>query len=52
MKEDENMENTKRKQLGSIPYSVLDLSPVMKGFSAADSFRNTVDLAQHVKNGV
>ena len=49
MKEDENMENNKSKQLGSIPYSVLDLSPVLKGFSAADSFRNTVDLAQHAE---
>ena len=31
------------------PLSVLDLSPVVEGFTAADSFRNTRDLAQHAE---
>lgn len=30
-----------------IPFSVLDLSPIAEGGSAAQSFRNTLDLAQH-----
>jgi luciferase family oxidoreductase group 1 len=30
-----------------IPFSVLDLSPVAEGSDAAQSFRNTLDLAQH-----
>ncbi|ARI78981.1 LLM class flavin-dependent oxidoreductase [Halobacillus mangrovi] len=30
-------------------FSVLDLAPVIEGGSPADSFRNTVDLAQHVE---
>ena len=40
-----------------IPYSLLDLAPVPEGFEAADSFRNTLDLARQaervivVKNG-
>lgn len=32
-----------------IPYSVLDLSPIVEGFTAKDSFRNTLDLAQHAE---
>ncbi|MBP2299843.1 LLM class flavin-dependent oxidoreductase [Azospirillum picis] len=32
-----------------IPFSVLDLSPIVQGASAADSFRNTLDLAQHAE---
>ncbi|MBK5297051.1 MAG: LLM class flavin-dependent oxidoreductase [Vicinamibacteria bacterium] len=31
------------------PLSVLDLSPVVEGSSAADSFRNTRDLARHAE---
>jgi luciferase family oxidoreductase group 1 len=31
------------------PFSVLDLSPVVEGASAADSFRNTRDLARHAE---
>ncbi len=27
-----------------IPYSVLDLSPIVEGASASDAFRNTMDL--------
>jgi luciferase family oxidoreductase group 1 len=30
-----------------IPFSVLDLSPIAEGGDAAQSFRNTLDLAQH-----
>ena len=30
--------------------SVLDLSPICEGQTAADAFRNTRDLAQHVEN--
>ncbi|HEY6642243.1 LLM class flavin-dependent oxidoreductase [Povalibacter sp.] len=32
-----------------IPFSVLDLSPVTAGSTAAESFRNTLDLAQHAE---
>lgn len=34
------------KKLSEIPLSVLDLSPVVEGATAADSFRNTLSLAQ------
>ena len=30
-------------------FSVLDLSPIVEGSNAAQSFRNTLDLAQHVE---
>ena len=30
-----------------IPFSILDLAPINEGSDAAQSFRNTVDLAQH-----
>jgi len=30
-----------------IPFSVLDLSPVAMGGNAAQSLRNTLDLARH-----
>ena len=33
-----------------IPFSVLDLSPILEGKDAAQSFRNTLDLAQHAEN--
>jgi luciferase family oxidoreductase group 1 len=33
----------------SIPFSVLDLSPIVAGGSAAEALRNTVDLAQKVE---
>ncbi|MCR9145553.1 MAG: LLM class flavin-dependent oxidoreductase [bacterium] len=33
----------------SIPYSILDLSPIIAGGDAAQSFRNTLDLAQHAE---
>jgi luciferase family oxidoreductase group 1 len=32
-----------------IPFSVLDLSPILEGSDAAQSFRNTLDLAQHAE---
>jgi luciferase family oxidoreductase group 1 len=32
---------------GMIPFSILDLAPITEGSSAADSFRNSLDLAQH-----
>ena len=32
-----------------IPFSVLDLSPIIEGSRAADAFRNTLDLAQHAE---
>jgi luciferase family oxidoreductase group 1 len=34
---------------GMIPLSVLDLSPILEGSDAAQSFRNTVHLAQHAE---
>ena len=33
----------------AVPLSVLDLSPIVQGSTAAESFRNTVDLAQHAE---
>jgi luciferase family oxidoreductase group 1 len=32
-----------------IPYSLLDLSPILEGSDAAVAFRNTLDLAQHAE---
>ena len=32
-----------------VPLSVLDLSPIVEGGTAAESFRNSLDLAQHVE---
>ena len=32
-----------------VPYSVLDLAPIVLGGSAADAFRNSLDLAQHAE---
>lgn len=33
-----------------IPFSVLDLSPITEGSDAAQSFRNTLDLARHAES--
>ena len=33
----------------SIPFSVLDLSPIVAGGTAADALRNTLDLARHAE---
>ncbi|WP_199426538.1 LLM class flavin-dependent oxidoreductase [Thermaerobacillus caldiproteolyticus] len=41
--------NKGAKQLRDIPLSVLDLVPIVVGGTAADSFRNSLDLAQHVE---
>jgi luciferase family oxidoreductase group 1 len=32
-----------------IPFSVLDLSPIVQGAAASDAFRNTLDLARHTE---
>jgi luciferase family oxidoreductase group 1 len=32
-----------------VPFSVLDLSPIIEGATAADALRNTLDLAQHAE---
>src|SRR3979411_2698978 len=54
MKEDEHCSEsppgkTVMKQLSETPYSVLDLSPIRQGGSAAESFRNSLDLARHAE---
>src|SRR4051812_14990318 len=36
-------------QHDSIPYSLLDLSPIRQGGTAAESFRNSLDLARHAE---
>jgi luciferase family oxidoreductase group 1 len=41
--------NKMNKRLCDIPFSVLDLSPIVEGGSAAESFGNTLDLAQHAE---
>jgi len=33
----------------STPYSILDISPIPQGFTAADALRNTLDVAQHAE---
>jgi luciferase family oxidoreductase group 1 len=37
------------KQLSETPFSVLDLSPIRQGGTAAESFRNSLDLARHAE---
>ena len=37
-------------QLSNIPFSVLDLAPVPEGSDAADSFRNTLELARRAES--
>lgn len=37
------------KQLRDIPLSVLDLSPIVEGSSAAESYKNSLDLAKHAE---
>ncbi|MBK4216980.1 LLM class flavin-dependent oxidoreductase [Paracoccus caeni] len=36
--------------MSSIPFSLLDLSPVPEGFEASDAIRNTLDLAQKAES--
>jgi luciferase family oxidoreductase group 1 len=43
------MTTTSRKQLKDIPFSVLDLAPIIVGGTASDALRNTLDLAQHAE---
>ena len=43
-----NQEQNK-KTLADTAISVLDLAPVLEGKTPADSFRNSLDLAQHVE---
>lgn len=38
-----------KKTLRDIPLSVLDLAPLTEGGNASDSFKNTLDLAQHAE---
>lgn len=37
------------KSLSEIPFSVLDLCPIRQGGTAAESFRNTLELARHAE---
>src|SRR5215218_10036214 len=37
------------KSLSDIPFSILDLSPIREGGTAADALRNTLGLARHVE---
>ena len=37
------------KQLSDIPFAVLDLAPVRRGGTAAEAFRNSLDLARHAE---
>ncbi|HVK17904.1 MAG TPA: LLM class flavin-dependent oxidoreductase [Fimbriiglobus sp.] len=37
------------KPLSDVPFSVLDLAPILLGGTAAESFRNTLDLARHAE---
>lgn len=37
------------KQLSGISYSVLDLATVVQGFTPADTFKNSLDLAKHAE---
>jgi luciferase family oxidoreductase group 1 len=39
-------QNANTKKLGDIPFSVLDLSPIVVGSTPAESFRHTLELAQ------
>lgn len=38
------------KRLSDIPYSVLDLSPIIQGGTPSESLQNTLDLAKHAEN--
>lgn len=44
------MMSEQAKTFSNIPLSVLDLAPINEGSNASDSFKNSVDLAQHVEN--
>jgi luciferase family oxidoreductase group 1 len=34
----------------SVPYSILDISPIPEGFTAADALHNSLDVAQHAES--
>ncbi|WP_158734778.1 LLM class flavin-dependent oxidoreductase [Alteribacillus sp. YIM 98480] len=40
---------SEHKQLSDIKLSVLDLSPIVKGGTVSDSYKNTLELAQHAE---
>jgi hypothetical protein len=42
-------QHQKVRHYAMIPLSILDLSPIVEGGTAAQSFRNTVDLARHAE---
>ncbi len=44
------MSSNLSKHFNNIPLSVLDLAPIIEGGSVGQSFKNSVDLAQHVEN--
>lgn len=44
-----NSSDKRTKRLGDIPLSVLDLAPIVVGGTPAESFRNSMDLAQHAE---
>lgn len=44
-----NLDHTASKTLRDIPISILDLAPITAGSTAAQSLRNTLDLAQHAE---
>ncbi|MCI1694906.1 LLM class flavin-dependent oxidoreductase [Aneurinibacillus aneurinilyticus] len=46
---EENFLKQSKKQFNDIPLSILDLAPIVSGGTPADSFRNTLDLAQHAE---
>jgi len=45
----EKFENSMTNQFSDIPFSVLDLSPINQGSTAAESFRNSLSLARHAE---
>ena len=42
--------DTMTKKLSEIPFSVLDLAPIIEGGTAGEAFRNSLELAQHAEN--
>jgi luciferase family oxidoreductase group 1 len=43
-------QDANHKKLSDIPYSVLDLSPIIKGGTPAESLKKTLDLARHAES--
>ncbi len=43
------MSNQKNKKLSDIPLSVLDLATILSGKKPADTYKNSIDLAQHAE---